>query len=445
MQERRFELLSLLLASTISFAEAPRVAVQPGSVISGTDQTVSISVQADRGRGPLRAIANVGQLRGPEDTPAGWRFTWSPPPTHFPQIAVLLFWVEEQGVPPEVAAVRVSLVGRTLLRINTEPGADVRVQIGQSSFGPQRADKRGHVDVPIEVPPGVLSAQVTAQSRDRTTTRGTPLDVPPDDPLLAAFSPSALARGERAWLIVAHSGPLDASPLQVDMAGGTAERQTAPSGQALFRITPFASAAHVSASVSLRGQRTARAAAEAEVQPGALAPEQPGIARFSGGASVGGFYSGGANSGLAVAIAGGYLLPALAQRLSIEAELGFRSSTLSTTVAGLGRVDSRLSGILLELAARALISRWGAWAVHGRVGAGTMPFWISTRSDFQPPFTQSGAGFEAFAAVQVGRRVQELELFGEIRGAFAPATTPNLSAGLGGGLLLVGARYGGGP
>lgn len=444
MREWWSEILPLLFASSLALAEAPAVAVRPTSLTLRTGEKVSVAVRVTRPGKRVRAVANAGALEGPDDPNASEQhFTYSAPAARHPQTALLLFWVEEPPSPPEVATVRIPLLGHTTLQISTEPGADVRVQVADASFGPRRADKRGRAEIPIDVPPGTVTAQVVAESRDRTTTRPAPLDLPPVNPLHAALSPDPLVAGEDGWLIVAHTGSLDASQLSVEVAGGTAQRTTTLPDRALFRVAPAAASKRVSAIVTLGNQPGARATAEASVAPPRRVetPDPWAAWRFSAGALIGGFYGGGSSSGLAVGVDGSYLLPFAGNRFSVDAEIGFRSARLSAAVAGLGRVDSRLDGVLLELALRALIWHRGHWSVSARVGGGAMPFWTSTRSDFQPSFSQSKLSYEAFAAGRVGYRLGSFELIGELRGGLAPASTPNLDARLGGAVMTFGARY----
>jgi hypothetical protein len=449
MRQRWTEILPLLFVSSAVLAEAPVAVVRPSSVLLRTGEKVSISVGVGEPGRRLRAVANTGKLEGPDDPHASEQhFTYTPPPTRFPQTALLLFWVEEPRSAPEVAAVQIPLLGHTTLQINTEPDAQVRVQVADASFGPRRADKQGRVDIPIDVPPGALSAQVFAESRGTLTARSTPLDVPPVNPLAAALSPDPLPMGEDGWLIVAHTGSLDASQLWAEVAGGNAQRATSLPDRALFRITPGPTSERVSATVGLRNQPGARATAQASVAAAplrteirTLAQRPPPPGRFSTAAAIGGFYAGGSSSGLALAIAGSYTLPWAGERFSLDAEVGFRSAQLSAAITGLGRVDSSLNGVPLELALRALIWRRGPWAISARLGGGALPFWTLTRSNFQPSFRQSKLGFEAFAAGQAGYRLGNFEVTGELRGAFAPASTPNLDARLGGAVLAFGARY----
>jgi hypothetical protein len=357
--------------------------------------------------------------------------------------ALLLIWFEETGGPPQLTAVRIALRGRTELQIDTEPGANVKVEVGGVSFGPRRADNRGKALIPIEVPPGIRTAQVVAQSDKRITTRLVSLDIPPANPLIAAISPEVLFDGDIAWLIAMHSGASEGANLEAEVRGGHAERVLALPEGAMYRITPAPSARHLAATVRLRGRPEARATATAEIssqtRPRSIASVRN--RRIATSAMLGGFYAGGANGGLALAIDGSYRLPHFGERLSLDLEIGFRSAGLSTPVPNLGRLDSTLSALLIELAARVSLLERGRWTVQGRLGGGVAPFWVSARSDFQAPFTQRGLAREGFAAAQLGYRLGELELLAELRASLAPAKSSAVDARLGGLLLAAGARY----
>ncbi|HME91905.1 MAG TPA: hypothetical protein VKE49_10810, partial [Myxococcaceae bacterium] len=328
MREWWSEILPLLFASSLALADVPAVAVRPTSLALWTGEKASVTVRVSRPGKKLRAVASSGTIEGPDDSSASEQhFTYSPPAARFPQTALLLFWVEEAHSPPDVAIVRLPLRGHTTLNVNTEPGADVRVQVADASFGPKRADKRGRAEIPIDVPPGALSAQVVAESRERTTARAAPLDVPFVNPLLAALSPDPLPAGENGWLIVAHSGAFDASQLSVEVAGGSVQPTATLPDRALFRVAPAPGSKRVAATATLRDQPAARATAEAVVE--APRPVETASAwapwRFSAGASVGGFYGGGSSAGLAVGVDASYAVPFAGNRFSVDAEVGFRS------------------------------------------------------------------------------------------------------------------------
>jgi hypothetical protein len=438
---RRVWLTVLILGSTGAFAEAPQISLQPSSVLLGSGTTVSVAVRLPRAGARLRSAVNTGKLQALDGPSAvEQHFIWTPPSTRSPMTALLVFWIEERGSPPEVSLARIPLVGRTTLEIHTEPTAQVRVQVADASFGPIRADKRGRAEVPIEVPPGIQTVQVIAQAHGRLRTRTSPLDVPRSSRLAMAFSPEPLVRGEPTWLIIAHPDAWEPELLEIDVSGGRLSAPSNAPGHALFQVAPVEKAEELTAKASLRGEKSERAEITARIAPDEVR-DLSGGGHFFASVSAGGFYAGGANSGAALAIDGSYSIPAAAGRFALDFELGFRSASLSAPVTGLGSVHSRVSALSIEVALRALFFERGAWAVHGRLGGGVLPFRVSAQSSFQPPFTQSGLASEGFASAQVGYRIRTVELFAELRGGIAPTKTSTLDAQLGGLLFALGARY----
>ncbi len=416
--------------------------MQPSSLVLGSGETVSVFVRLPQSDATLKSATNAGTLV-PAAEPVGVErhFTWTPPQTRFPMTALLVFWTEERGAPPMVAQARVALSGRTSLEVQTEPSALVRVEVAGSTYGPQRADKRGKANVPIEVPPGVETAEVLAEAQGRTTARAAALTVPVSSALLAAISPNPPVQGEPCWLIVAHPDTFEPNQLRLELSGGRFELQSRAPTRVLYRLEIEDGAREIAATVSLPGERaqvSARILSGDDASPGSA----PFAARrFSASATAGGFYAGGANSGAALAIDGSYALPAAAGRFAVDLELGYRTSSLSAAAPGLGSVHSSLSALSIELALRALAFQRGAWSIYGRVGGGVLPFNVSAHSDFQRSFAQSGAAVEGFASAQVAYRMRPVELFGELRGGIAPVHTSTLDAQLGGLLFALGARY----
>ena len=432
----------LLLASSAALAEELQISLKPPSLVLGSGETVSVLVRLPRTDVALKSATSAGTLVPTAELGSTERhFTWTPPHTRFPMTALLVFWTEEHGAPPMVAQARVALSGRTSLEVQTEPSALVRVQVAGSTYGPQRADKHGKVDVPIEVPPGVETAQVLAEAQGRTTTRAAALSVPVSSALLAAISPNPPVQGEPCWLIVAHPDTFQVSQLRLELSGARFELENSAPTRVLYRLDMDDGAREITAAVSF-GDEQAQVAARVLSADDPFPGSAPFAARrFSASASAGGFYAGGANSGAALAIVGSYALPAAAGRFTLDLELGYRSSSLSAPAPGLGSVHSSLSAVPVELALRALVFQRGAWSIYGRVGGGILPFNVSAHSDFQPSFAQSGVAVEGFASAQVGYRMRPVELFGELRGGIAPVHTSALDARLGGLLLALGARY----
>ncbi len=431
----------LLLCPTGAFAEELQISLEPSSVLPGSGATVSVAVRLPRAGARLASAVNAGTLEALDGPSAAERhFVWTPPSTRSPMTALLVFWIEERGSPPEVSLARIPLVGHTTLEVHTEPSAQVRVEVAGASFGPAQADKRGRVEVPIDVPPGIQTVQVVAQAQGRLRTRTSPLDVPKSSRLAIAFSPQPLVLGEPSWLIVAGPDAWEPEKLEIELSGARLGAPSNAPARTVFQIAPVERTEELTAKASLRGDKSERAEVTARISP-FQAQGPSGGAHFSASASAGGFYAGGSNSGAALAIDGSYSLPAANGRFTLELELGFRNASLSAPVTGLGSVRSSVSALSIEVALRALFFERGPWAIHGRLGGGALPFRVSAQSSFQPSFTQSGVAPEGFASAQVGYRIRTVELFAELRGGIAPAKTSTLDAQLGGLLFALGARY----
>jgi hypothetical protein len=219
---RALAAVALCLAPA-ALAAPPVVDLQPTTVVLGTDAQVSLRVVTTGGRGArLKAAAQVGELSASEVlSPDEVRFTWKVPASRFPQVAMLAFWIAGVVEAPEIAVVRIPLIGRTELEAKTEPGAEVRAEVAGKSFGPRTADSRGRVKVPIEVPPGVDSARVLGQAGRKETSMDVPLTVPAYNPLLAVISPDPMGADHGGWLWVVHADKLDPGQLELAVQGAS--------------------------------------------------------------------------------------------------------------------------------------------------------------------------------------------------------------------------------
>ncbi len=138
----------------------------------------------DEAGSPVRDAAvtltvNVGTLTEPVLTPEGvFTATYQPPSEEGAQVALLHAWVR-RGEALTSTWLALPVHGRHLLRVSAPPRSRVSVSVGAASFGPVRADARGDATVPVQLPPGVSSAQVTTVDRARRTrTQGVPLPEP---------------------------------------------------------------------------------------------------------------------------------------------------------------------------------------------------------------------------------------------------------------------------
>ncbi|HEX8539753.1 MAG TPA: hypothetical protein VF664_19985, partial [Cystobacter sp.] len=383
-------LLTLLLLALpgLAGAEPLPVTLLPSEVVLGRDPVVVVRVTVPPDAAPLRAAASTGRLtRQRSSKPGESLFIWTPPDIRYPLLAVLAFWTDSPGGPPEITRVPIPLLGRNELTVDTAAGAQVVVEVAGRSFGPTRADRRGKAKVTVQVPPGVSKASVrVTSSRQRPSLRTIPLDVPPEQPLLAVMSPESLPAGGDGWLVLMGEQPVPGSELRLRVQGAST-REELPS---VFRVKPEPGAnavvvdaqradgtgsarltAHVVAAVARFTPVPASPALEvplAEATPAlvlgpVVAPPRPLPTPSSHPLSVqvlaGGFLAGGDNRGPLASLGVGYQLPLLNGRFTLEAEAGLRRSTSHPLVENLGTVDSRVVAYPVLLSVRGLAFEHG--------------------------------------------------------------------------------------
>jgi hypothetical protein len=445
-------LISFALVSLpgVAAGALPQVRATPARVVLGQDTAVELEVQVPEGTGAVRAKASAGSFtqEGVEGG-AVRKFQWKPPDIRYPLPAFLLFWVSTPQGPPEVAVVRIPLLGRTNLPVTTDPGAEVVIDIAGAHFGPVKADRRGRAQVPVEVPPGMKEAHVLATRGTLKTDRVVKLDVPTHRPLVAVLSPDPLPVDSGGWLVVAGEEPLSAADLQLTADGARLEPQ--PGTPLRYRVSPAPQARSVSVEVRRReGQDTTRAQASVTDQE-PLKPPQPLVvasaapptapAKVAVHLLAGGFFAGGANRGPTLALGAAYPLPFWQERIAAEVEVGLRRSSLDARIEGFGTVHSSvLAGPVLASARLTVLER-SAFTLYGRLGAGVLPFKHHVSSDFQDGFGESKLGAMAFLAAQGAYRLGRVSLLFELRGEYGPAQTGRLDAQLGGAGASLGLRY----
>lgn len=447
--------LAVLVLPRLAAAAAPEVQAEPARVLLGRDTGVKLEVRVPEEAGPVHAAASSGSFARPvvEDGPVRV-FQWTPPEVRYPLAAILVFWVEGQKGPPEVAVVRVPLLGRTTLPITTDPGAEVVIEIAEARFGPVKANRRGKAQVPVEVPPGVKEARVLATRGTLKTDRRVPLEVPPHQPLVAVLPEDPLPRSG-GWLVVAGEGGVEASALELTAAGARVKPERGSPGR--YRVLPEKGAQQVSVEVRRRGAADS-ARAKASIAPEApvalvapvapvdeqiVAPVHPAPVHrgFAVHLLAGGFFAGGANRGPSAALGVSHPLPVWNGRLAAELEIGLRRAALEARLEGYGTLRSSvLAGPILASARLGLLER-SAFTLYGRAGLGLLPFQHAISSDFQPSFDESKLGLMAFAAAQGAYRFGRVSALVELRAEYGPAHTEQLDAQLGGIGATIGVRY----
>src|SRR4029077_10884370 len=87
---------------------------------------------------------------------------YGPPSDRFPQVALLVVEVASDAGHRLHVSARIPLEGSTVVPFHTNAGASVTMRVAERLFGPAIADRQGHVDIPIQVPPGVTTGVARA-------------------------------------------------------------------------------------------------------------------------------------------------------------------------------------------------------------------------------------------------------------------------------------------
>ncbi|HEY8208020.1 MAG TPA: hypothetical protein VIG99_11105 [Myxococcaceae bacterium] len=424
-----------------ALAAPPEVAIRPATLLLGTGAEAQIEVRTPDAQ-RLRAAASVGTLSAGQRTgPDTVRFTYAPPGVRYPHTAILLFWVERGADPPELTVLRLPLIGRTELEVNTEPRADVRVEVKDRTFGPRRADAKGHAVVPVEVPPGVTEVKVLSVVGGVSKALALPLPVPPGKRLAVVGGPSPLPRaGGWAWLVSLDR--LDYPSLQIDASGGSAGRVTSLDDRALIALRPSAESLGMSVTFRTGSSPDDQASVELEIEEPPLArPHALKDAQLVPGMLLGGSYGGGSNLSLLGSVEVGASFPLLGTAFAAGVALEGNALALSSQVPGLeGRLDSTLLAFSPLVVARYQVFTLGAAALHLRAGAGPLLFVHQIHSDFEPTWSESGVALSAFGGAEISYRVGLLDMLLEVRWAYGQVHTNQVDANIGGMVLGFGAR-----
>ena len=155
------------------------------SVSSRESARIELRVVDDTGR-PLRAgrvslSVNVGSVTEPVASKDGVLVaTYRAPTQEEAQVALFHAVVKSGASAGSAGWLSLPVRGRQVLRVQVPARSRVRVTIDGVSFGPVVAGADGTASVPVEVPPGVTSAQVTTVDRSgRRDSREVPLPAAP--------------------------------------------------------------------------------------------------------------------------------------------------------------------------------------------------------------------------------------------------------------------------
>lgn len=138
-------------------------------VTSGESARIEVSTLDDSGK-PVREVqvsltVNTGSISEPVLAEDGtFRATYQPAAVEGAQVALFHATVK-RGASSSGAWLALPVHGDHLLRARVAARSRVKVLVGAASYGPVTASATGEVSVPVKVPPGVPSAEVTATDR----------------------------------------------------------------------------------------------------------------------------------------------------------------------------------------------------------------------------------------------------------------------------------------
>jgi hypothetical protein len=430
--------IALALGASVASASI-EVTADPARVVLGVQGQVSIRIKGMASGAALHATASRGSLQPAAGDGAERIYAWVPPQSHVPDVALMVFWTD--GSPPDVAVLSLPLLGRTDVEADTDPEAMVTVDVGGTHFGPVKANKKGRVSVPVEVPPSTKVATVLANAGAQQTTKQVNLDVPPYNPLAVTFTADPLIAKASNWLIVEQAEVFPSEALGVQFSGATSALRVTRPGWALYEVVPDGSPTGVDVRVTLKDHPEAHAEVHAGVvQPAEPPPPDHAPRAWYPSAELGAFYGGGSNGGVAAALGLGYPLPIPRIATWVEISAGFRSLGITTTQAG-GELDTSIMAVPVELCLRARLFGRDPWSLQARLGGGIDAFWLNSSSLAQPTMTSSGAVPEGMVALEGVFASGPVDLFVQLRGALSPALTSTVGQVFSGGYLFAGVRY----
>lgn len=264
--------LCAVLAPAVSRASS--INIEGGAVVLGKTESVPITIRVDEPPGaelrPLRLAVNVGSFSEPTRLgPGKYRAIYIPPSTRFPQLALVAVW-RETGPDAPIDFLRFPLFGSTRISVTTQRGAQVRAQVGFDDFGPFTADAKGVANIPVAVPPEVLSANLAITDTTGVVVKKTvPVSVPTYNRLTAALVPHAVVADGNSWvrldvLYALGGAAVPADRIRVRPSVGSATIQSALGGRYVFRYVPPAGtpAGSVSFAITVDGDPVARAGAK---------------------------------------------------------------------------------------------------------------------------------------------------------------------------------------
>lgn len=196
-------LVSLLLAVS-AWGQAPAAStvtltLDPVAPVKGRDSVASLEIAIGGVDQPAPPVlrANVGTFENVERVgPGRFRARYLLPTTRFPEVAIIVAfapWPHPQSIEGAFGVLRVPISSALEVPGRAEPGAEVRLTLGSSTFGPVTAQPDGAFRLPVVIPPGIGMARTITVDRAGNK-RTSPLDLmlPPTDQLACVVTPTRL-------------------------------------------------------------------------------------------------------------------------------------------------------------------------------------------------------------------------------------------------------------
>lgn len=196
-------LFSLLIAVS-AWGQAPAASsvtltLAPLSPVKGRDAVASLEIAIGGVDQPAPPVlrANVGTFENVERVgPGRFRARYVLPTTRFPEVAIIVAfapWPHPQSVEGAFGVLRVPIASAVEVPGRAEPGAEVRLTLGDAVFGPVTAQNDGSFRLPVVIPPGIGMAKTITVDRVGNK-RTSPLDLmlPPTDQLACVVTPTRL-------------------------------------------------------------------------------------------------------------------------------------------------------------------------------------------------------------------------------------------------------------
>ena len=420
---------------------APVVEAEPSRLVLGPRARAEITIR-ESGQ-ELHGAVSVGTLLAGASGEDFTRFTWTPPPElRAPTLVLFAFWIGESPTLADVTVLALPCAGRTDLAIETEPSAQVTVEVAGARFGSRRADRQGLLKLSVEVVLHAHEARVIAELSDQSKIRVLPLNLPPS-PWLLATSPGSSTDGSPVHVVLVVPDTEESAGIELVSEGAKIEQLQTVGRRLLYRVTPDRDRSSVplvarTLDGAARAQMTLEVVRPVAAAPVAAPPTPPPPGRWVLGGAIGGYVGGGSNAGPEAAFVVGYGLPRLP--LVLELEVGVRHQSMSTQVGTLGVQTSSLTVFSIELSVRWEALSAGTFRLGLRAGAGLLAGIHHLSSTFDSELTEGALGWEVFGALQAGLQVGPVEPYFEVRPALSKVSTEHLEARPGGGVFSVGVR-----